>query len=95
MPSGIKTGRRNASTSDAMKKSTFGSGTRNFSDLPLDVPGPGSYYPQKFTEASHTYSFPRPGNEIDYIALKKALSPGPERYFQHSQDPRNLSAAMN
>jgi hypothetical protein len=30
---------------DAMKKSTFGSANRNFSNLPKEVPGPGKYYP--------------------------------------------------
>lgn len=41
------------------KKSTFGVAKRDWSDLPKNVPAPNSYYPSKFTEATHHYSFPK------------------------------------
>jgi len=45
LPSSVKTGKRTDSHMDAMKKSTFGSAQRNFSNLPKDMPGAGKYYP--------------------------------------------------
>jgi hypothetical protein len=36
-----------------MKKTSWGKSIKDWSDLPKDVPGPNSYNPNKFTEASH------------------------------------------
>jgi hypothetical protein len=58
MPGSVKDCKR-SSVNDAMKKSTFGTGYRSFNALPKITPGAGAYYPQKFTEANHTYSIPR------------------------------------
>ena len=80
MPTSLKTGKRTQSSNDAMKKSTFGNADRNFSDLPKDIPGPGAYYPQKFTEASYQYSIPKEKTG-DINALKNAQTPGPQQYF--------------
>jgi Sperm-tail PG-rich repeat len=35
------------------KKTTFGVAKRDWSDLPRNVPAPNTYYPAKFTEATH------------------------------------------
>ena len=59
-------------------KTTFGNAARNFSNLPLDTPAPNMYRPIKFTEASHTYSFPKQAD--DGNVLKGATLPGPQTY---------------
>ena len=43
-------------------KNTFGKSTREWSNLPKHTPAPNHYNPNKFTEASHLYSFPRDEN---------------------------------
>lgn len=82
MPSSVKLGMR-TSVTDAMKKSTFGTGARSVSNLPKNVPGPGAYYPTKFTEANHSYSIPRAASS-QAIDFKKAQAPGPQHYFNQS-----------
>lgn len=76
MPSCIDSGKRDQSSIDVNKKTTFGNADRNFSDLPKDIPGPGAYYPQKFTEATYSYSIPKEKTG-DLSALKNAQTPGP------------------
>ena len=57
MPSSISNGR--PKTFEAGKSTTFGSSARNFVNLPKETPAPNVYHPVHFTEASHSYSFPK------------------------------------
>jgi len=36
---------------------TFGTAERRYIDIPQNVPSPARYRKEKFTEASHSYSF--------------------------------------
>lgn len=63
-----------------MKLSTFGNGDRNFSNLPKDIPGPGKYFPVQFTEASHSFTFPKTGLDGDVMNKAKVHSPDPFSY---------------
>lgn len=56
---------------------TFGTSARNFINLPKETPAPNKYRPVHFTEASHSYTIPRPAdNENKEIKL----TPGPGEY---------------
>jgi len=94
LPSTVISGKRNDSHMDAMKKSTFGSANRNFSNLPKDTPGAGKYNPVPFTDASHSYTIPRSGIDgADGNFNKNAHAPGPQTYFNQQPDHRNIAIA--
>jgi len=44
------------------------------------VPGPNSYNPDKFTEASHLYSFPKAAKADEARLFKASFAPGPGAY---------------
>lgn len=65
----------------SVHRTTFGTSLREFNDLPQENPGPDRYRKEKFTEASHMYSFsqdyPRIKNSKE---IKEANLPGPTHY---------------
>lgn len=83
MPSSIRV----AKVSPGSKKgSTFGMAKRDWSDLPKNVPAPNNYYPNKFTEASHQYSFPKAMRTDEAKLYKESFTPGPGAYEVRKED---------
>lgn len=68
------------------KKTTFGNAGRDWSDLPKHSPAPNNYYPQKFTETSQQYSFPK-ASKADEARFQRAnIAPGPGAYEIRKED---------
>ena len=76
LPSSI----RSELSTNEKKKTTFGAAKRDWSDLPKNVPASNTYYPNKFTEATHHYSFPKSQKSEDAKLHKASLNPGPGAY---------------
>lgn len=65
----------------SVNRPTFGTSQRDFIDLPQDNPGPDRYRKEKFTEASHSYSFSQDFPRIKEAKLvKESMLPGPTTY---------------
>lgn len=61
-------------------KTTWGKAGRDWSSLPKNVPPPNNYNPIQFTEASHTYSFPKANRNDEAKIYKSSFSPAPGAY---------------
>ena len=62
----------------SVHRTTFGTSLREFNDLPQDVPGPDRYRKEKFTEASHSFSF---SQDFPKMKFKENFKlPGPGEY---------------
>ena len=59
---------------------------RDWSDLPKHVPAPNNYYPNKFTETSHLYSFPKSMKSDEAKLYKASFTPGPGAYEVRKED---------
>lgn len=77
---------------NAQKKTTFGMATRDWSDLPKGVPAPNQYYVNKFTEASHLYSFPKSMKSDEAKLYKSSFTPGPGAYEIRKEDKQEGTA---
>ncbi len=74
------------------KKTSWGKSTKDWSNLPKAGPGPNKYNPDKHTEASHSYSFPK-ATRTDKVSLKKAMeTPGPNVYVVRRNDKQEGTA---
>ena len=68
------------------KRATFGMAERDWSDLPKHSPAPNNYYPNKFTEATHQYSFPKAMKSDEARLYKSSFTPGPGAYEIRKDD---------
>mmetsp|Transcript_33906 Transcript_33906/g.24952 ORF Transcript_33906/g.24952 Transcript_33906/m.24952 type:complete len:154 (+) Transcript_33906:289-750(+) len=62
------------------QETTWGKAQRDWSSLPKGLPGPNQYRPEKFTEASHQYSFPKASRTDEAAVYKASIAPGPGAY---------------
>ena len=68
------------------KRTTFGTGPRDWSTIPKNMPAPNAYSPSKFTEASHMYSFPKSMKSEEAKLYKASFAPGPGAYEVRRDD---------
>lgn len=72
-----------------MHRTTFGTSLREYIDLPQENPGPDRYRKEKFTEASHSFSFSQDFPKIkETKQIKEAMLPGPTTY-QNMKEMKN------
>jgi hypothetical protein len=70
-------------------RTTFGTSLREYIDLPQENPGPDRYRKEKFTEASHSFSFSQDFPKIkETKQIKEAMLPGPTTY-QNMKEMKN------
>ena len=74
----------------AEKKSTFGMSGRD-AGMSKTTPAPNAYYPSKFTEATHHYSFPKAERE-DKKIKQASFTPGPWAYEIRRDDKQEGTA---
>ena len=77
LPGSVQIKHRHAAS---VNRTTFGTSSRAFDNLPKDTPAPNRYRPAQFTEASHGYTFAIAPLTDENKAQKQAMLPGPQNY---------------
>lgn len=85
LPSGLNV-YKSTSMDKEKKKTSWGKAGRDWSDLPKGVPAPNNYNPNKFTEASHQFSFPKAAKADEARLYKASFAPGPGAYEVRRDD---------